>query len=115
MSTIRATYNDYDRKTYRDINFDIVEQLPELGEVEDVPGCYRTTVSSIEEITNEMDTPSVDEGYFRFFLVWKDVEQWQLDDDENGNEIEYLEPDEPERSFIALWQPYEDEEEEEEE
>lgn len=110
MEITRIFENDYNR--YKQVRFTVVDALPEIGSIDDTPGCYRRKVTNIIDVTNSANyCDEGDYGYYSLYKVWYDVEQYQIDTDEDGNDIEYLEPDEPEYQNIAIWTPYEEEKE----
>ena len=98
---ITATYNNHSKKTYRRINFDLVDSLPEVGEIQDIPHDIRSIVSDVKEITEDI---SIQSGWedLRFFIIWLDVERYVLDEDESGIQYEYLEPEGEDIRYIAI-------------
>lgn len=108
MNITRTFENDYNQ--YKRIIFKVVSDIPRIGDIELLAGCYRRTVNDVIRLTNKANPcDEGDNGYYELYKVWYDVEQCQLDIDECGNNIEYYEPDEPECEYIAIWTEYSEE------
>lgn len=101
--TIRGTYNDYDRKTYRHITFEVWDHLPAKGETYDETAHnFVETVEDYIDITNDVDMKSVDEGYYSLYKLWTKRNEYTLDDNDN----EVVGEESKEERYIAVWTPY---------
>ena len=80
MEITRTFESDYNR--YKHVRFTVMDELPEIGSIEDNPGCYRRKVTDIIDVTNSANyCDEGDGGYYSLYKVWYDVEQYQLDTD----------------------------------
>lgn len=108
---MRITINFTDHR-YHTYDFEPIDKLPEIGSVIDHPGDYKRTLVGYRDVTNQAARQDFgDGGYFELYFLYYHDEIYVVDEeDEAGNEIFYLEDDGESVAFVAIWVPYQDEE-----
>lgn len=89
---MKITINWTDHK-YNTYDFQVVDQLPAIGDVIDKPGDYRQTVDAIKDVTDIAARSDFgDGGRYKLYIVYFHDEIYVVDEeDTDGNEIFYLE------------------------
>lgn len=106
---VTINWTDHNYHTY---DFEIVQELPQIGSVIDKPGDIRQTVDGITNVTSKAARSDFgDGGYYEFYIIYYRDQFYIVDDDELFYD-ETFELIEGGTSFkpVAIWIPFDEEE-----